>query len=191
MNDTQKAIQVFKNGGVVIFPTDTAYGIGCRMDSEEAVRKVFAIKKRSLDNAVLVLVDGIEMAKKYVEIPDNVYKKLIEGNWPGGLSIFLKTIHGRVLNIITANTDILAIRWPDHKKIEKIVTEVGVPIVATSANISGEETPFAISDLNKDILAQVDFVLEGECTYKKESTIVDTTVQPWKIIRSGAVEIKI
>lgn len=187
----QKAIDVFKNGGVVIFPTDTAYGIGCRMDSESAVKKVFEIKQRSLDNALLVLVDGIKMAQQYVKIPQEVRQKLINQYWPGGLSIFFKCRPGKVLNIVTADTDILAVRNPSHPVMERIIHAVGVPIIATSANVSGRITPYAVSEVDPEILKQADYVLSGECTYKKESTIIDTTVKPWNIVRMGAVQVVI
>src|SRR3989344_5543655 len=134
MSDTQKVIEIFKRGGVVVFPTDTAFGIGCRMDDEKAVKRIFDIKQRARSEALLVLVESVRMAEKYVEIPAEAREKLINKHWPGGLSIFLKTKPGKVLGIVTANTDILAVRWPRHKIIEKMIREVKVPIIATSAN---------------------------------------------------------
>lgn len=190
-NNSTQVIKVFKEGGIVIFPTDTAVGIGCRMDDENAVKKIFNIKNRELNNALLVLVDGVNMAQKYVQIPDDVRIKLIDKYWPGGLSIFLKTKRGTVPGIVTANSDVLAIRLPDHKDMQQVIHEVGVPIIATSANISGGETPYRIEDVNKKILNQVDYVLQGSCTYERESTIVDTTVLPWRIIRQGVVKIEL
>lgn len=188
--DIQKTIEILKRGGIVIYPTDTAYGIGCRMDNIESVKRIYDIKKRSYDNALLVLVDSVEMAEKYVEIPSEVKTKLVDKHWPGGLTIFLKIKKEKVPGIVTASSEILAVRLPDHKEIRHIIHEVGVPIIATSANISGQDTPYQYSDLDKEIVSHVDFVLHGECTYEKESTIIDTTVLPWKIIRLGAVEIK-
>lgn len=189
-NNTQKAIEVLKNGGVVIFPTDTAYGIGCRMDDETAVKRVFDIKKRLLDNALLVLVDSIEMAEKYVMF---YHRSLIfvKKYWPGGLTVFLPCKKELVPSIVRAGADILAVRFPKHKIIEQIIHEVGVPIIATSANISGESTPYSLDQVDKKLIDQVDYVMDGECTYKQESTIVDCTVNPWKIVRSGAVEIEL
>lgn len=187
--DITRAIHVFKDGGVVVFPTDTVFGIGCRMDDDKAVARVFDIKNRSLDNAVLVLVDSIEMAEKYVEVPDEVSRKLVAKHWPGGLSIFFKTKPGKVPSIVTAGTDILAVRYPDHPEIIQVIREVGVPIVATSANRSGQKTPYKLGGLDEGMVEQVDFVLPGACTYEEESTIIDTTVNPWKVIREGAVKI--
>lgn len=189
-NNIQEAIKVFKKGGIVVFPTDTAYGIGCRMDNPESVGKVFNIKKRNLNDALLVLVDSFEMAEEYVTF-DSRSLMLVKKYWPGGLSIFLNTKPGKVPRIVTANSNILAVRWPKHEIIEKIISGVGVPIIATSANMSGGETPYALDKVDKKILDQADFVLDGECTYKQESTIIDCSKSPWKMIRKGAVEIVI
>lgn len=188
-DNVKEVIEIFKKGGIVIFPTDTAFGIGCRMDDEKAVRRIFEIKQRSLDNALLVLVDGIKMAEEYVSIPDEVRKKLIDPFWPGGLSIFFQVKPGKVPGIVTANTQTLAIRWPKHEIIEQIITAVGVPIIATSANRSGETTPYTLEELDEGVVEQVDTVLEGECTFKKESTIIDATTNPWQFIRKGAVDV--
>lgn len=190
MNNIEETIDVLRKGGVAIFPTDTAFGIGCRMDNVDAVKRIFEIKQRSLDNAVLVLVDSIEMAEEYVEIPQDVKTKLVKRYWPGGLSIFFKCKEGKVPGVVTANTQVLAIRWPDHKVMEQVIKEVGVPIVATSANRSGEATPYTLEELDEGVVEQVDTVLKGECTFKKESTIIDTTVTPWKTIRMGTAIIE-
>jgi L-threonylcarbamoyladenylate synthase len=189
--EVEQVIKVFRDGGVLIFPTDTAFGIGCRMDDEKAVARVFDIKQRKRSEAVLVLVDGIKMTEKYVEIPKSVRTKLINKYWPGGLSVFFKTKSGKVPGIVTANSDILAVRWPKHEVMEKIIHEVGIPIIATSANRSGEKTPYKLEDLDEGVVEQVDAVLKGECADKKESTVIDTVVEPWKIIRQGAVEVNL
>lgn len=189
-NNIQEVVTVLRSGGIAIFPTDTAIGIGCRMDNEKAVERIFEIKQRPRENALLVLVDSIEMAHEYVEIPPDVKEKLIDAYWPGGLSIFLHTKKDKVPGIVTSDTAVLAVRWPKHATMERVIREVGVPIIATSANRSGEETPYTIEELDEGVVEQVDTVLIGECTYKKESTIIDTTLSPWKIIRQGVVKIE-
>jgi L-threonylcarbamoyladenylate synthase len=189
--DLEETIKVLKKGGVVIFPTDTAFGVGCRMDDENAVRRIFEIKRKPLSDALLVLVDSVDMAEKYVDIPGDVRKKLINRYWPGGLTIFFKCKKDKVPSIVRSGSDVLAIRWPNHKEIEEIIKKVGVPIIATSANISGKQTPFKVEDVNKSLIDNADYVMEGECAYKKESTIIDTTVTPWKIVRKGAVKLEL
>ena len=187
----EKAVRIIKRGGIVIFPTDTAFGIGCRIDDDMAVKKIFAIKKRSTDNALLVLVDSTEMAEKYVEIPGDVREKLINKYWPGGLTIFLPCKQNMVPPLVRANSKVLAVRWPNHKEIEEVIKAVGVPIIATSANISGEPTPYSLDEVDKILCNHVDYIMKGDCTYKKESTIIDTTVSPWEIIREGAVKLNL
>lgn len=190
MNETiDKAVEVFKNGGIVIFPTDTAFGIGCRIDEVESAKRVFDIKKRDYSKPLLALVNSIEMARKYVSIPEDVQEKLLDKYWPGGLTVFLKCNLEKVPSIVRSGTDSLALRLPDHDDIRKMIKRVGVPILATSANISGEPTPYSISEVNEELIAKVDFVLTGDCTLKKQSTIIDCTVKPWKIVREGAVKI--
>ena len=185
----KKAIDVFRDGGIVIFPTDTAIGIGCRIDNVKSARKVFDIKKRNYNNPLLALVSSMEMARNYVPIPSDVKSKLLDKYWPGGLTVFLKCDLKKVPSIVRSGRDSLAIRLPDHKDIRNIIEEVGVPILATSANFSGGTTPYSISEVDKELLSKADFVLNGKCTFGEQSTIVDCTVEPWKIVREGAVRI--
>jgi L-threonylcarbamoyladenylate synthase len=189
--EIDKTVEVFKNGGVVIFPTDTVYGIGCRIDDEAAVKRVFDIKKRDYSKPLLTLVDSMEMAQQYVSIPKDVKQKLLDRYWPGGLTVFLKCNLEKVPSIVRSGTDSLAIRLPDNENIRTIINKVGVPIIATSANLSGGKTPYSISEIDEELISKVDFVLKGECTFKKQSTIIDGTVNPWKIIREGVVKIEL
>ncbi len=185
----EKAVKVFKNGGIVIFPTDTAIGIGCRIDFVKSVEKVFDIKKRDYSKPLLALVGSMRMARNYVLIPKDVEEKLLKKYWPGGLTVFLKCDSDKVPSIVRSGTDSLAVRLPAHREVREIINIIGVPILATSANISGRQTPYSLKDVDKELLSRVDFVLNGECTFKKESTIIDCTVKPWKILREGATKI--
>ena len=90
MDKIRKAVQVFKKGGIVIFPTDTAIGIGCRIDNEESIKRLFKIRKRPENKPVLTLVDSVKMAQNYLlPIPQEVKDKLINHYWPGKLTIIL------------------------------------------------------------------------------------------------------
>jgi len=187
----QKAVEVFKNGGIVIFPTDTAIGIGCRIDDEAAVKKIFKIRKRSENKPLLVLVDSVEMAEKYVNpIPKKVKDELIKPFWPGKLTIILKCNPDKVPFPVRDERNTLGVRFPDNSRLLRLIKEVGVPIVAPSANFSGEKTPFKFEDLNPDLIKKANFILNEEMGLGKSlSTVVDCTVKPWKIIRKGAVKI--
>ena len=189
MQQIQQATEVFKSGGVVIFPTDTAYGIGCRMDNVDSVHKVYELRNRPKEKAVLVLVSDIEMAQKYVEISERVSEQLIKKYWPGGVTIILPCKTKTVSSIVRAEGSTLAVRMPDHTVLRKIIQDVGVPIIAPSANFSGDTTPFRLEDVNSELLSNVDFVLEGECTTPGQSTIIDCSTSDWKIVRQGVVEV--
>jgi L-threonylcarbamoyladenylate synthase len=187
----QKAIKVFKEGGVVIFPTDTAIAIGCRIDDEKAVRRLFKIRKRSENKPLLVLVDSSRMAKKYLfPIPEEVKKKLIKSYWPGKLTIILKCNPDKVSLPVRDRRGTLGIRFPDNSRLLELIKEVGVPIVAPSANFAGKKTPFEFKDLDQRLVKQVDYVLSEKTNLGKTvSTIIDCTAMPWKILRQGAVKL--
>src|SRR6185437_5626267 len=101
MDDVDKAIKILKVGGVVIFPTDTAFGIGCRIDDEEAVKRLFGIRKRSETKAVPVLVSSLHMAEQYVtEVPHAVIEKLIKPYWPGAVTIVMQSRTEKVPSLV-------------------------------------------------------------------------------------------
>lgn len=189
----EKAIEIFKNGGIVIFPTDTAIGIGCRIDKEEAIERLFKIRKRPENKPMLVLVDSLEMAREYWKfIPLEVMNKLIKKYWPGPLTLILQCNKEKVPEIIRGKGDTLGVRFPNNLSLLKLISGVGVPIVAPSANFSDEKTPYSFEDLNPELVKQVDYVLYGETGLEKNvSTVIDCTVTPWKIIRNGAVSVSL
>lgn len=195
MNKIKKAIEVFKSGGIVIFPTDTAIGIGCRIDNEKAVKRLFKIRKRPKNKPMLALVGSIEMAQDYLlPIPQEVKDKLIKLYWPGKLTIILQSRIDKVSSLVRGGASNLGVRFPNNKILLELIKGVGVPIVAPSANFSGEKTPFEFADLNPELVKQADYVLSEEISppaggEKNVSTIIDCTVTPWKIIREGAVKI--
>src|SRR5687767_11468951 len=134
-----EAIKIVKNGGIVIFPTDTAFGIGCRVDREKAVKKLFKLRKRPNDKAVPVLVSSIAMAEEYAD-PSESARKLMKKQWPGGLTIVMK--NKKVSSVVRAGGSSVGIRMPKHSSTLKLIREVGVPIVGCSANFAGEATPY-------------------------------------------------
>src|SRR6267378_4469559 len=100
MNEISEAIEILNKDGIVIFPTDTAFGIGCRIDKEEAIKRLFEIRKRPTNQATPVLCDSIDMVRKYVEeIPDDV-QELMNKYWPGALTIVLKCQVSKVPELV-------------------------------------------------------------------------------------------
>lgn len=188
LSDREKAIKTFKDGGVVIFPTDTAFGIGGLMTESATVKRVYKIRNRPKDKAVPVLFSSVKMVKKYVKpFPDDI-ETLMKEYWPGGLTIILKCKTSKVPSAVRAGGGTIGVRIPNHKALLSIIRKTG-PIIAPSANFAGEATPFFYSDIKKELISKSDFVLKGRVSIKKQSTIIDCTRKPFKIIREGAVKI--
>jgi L-threonylcarbamoyladenylate synthase len=190
MNDVEKAIRIIKDGGIVIFPTDTAFGIGCRVDSENAVKKLFKIRKRPVNQATPVLFDSVEKVREFVLPFDSKVGDLMNDYWPGALTIVLKCKTAKVPSLVRGNTETLGVRIPDHEIPKQIIKGAGIPILGPSANFHGEETPYEFEDLDNDLIKLVDFVIEGKTKENRlASTVIDCTKDTWNIIRQGAVKI--
>jgi len=189
-SDIDQAVRVLNKGGIVIFPTDTAFGMGCRMDNAETVDRLFKVRKRPNSQPTLVLVDSIEMAQKYLKPVDDRIKKLIKKYWPGALTIVLPCLTNKVSKLIRGGGNTLGVRMPDHKIALSLVKGVGVPMLGPSANFHGEKTPYKFEDLDPRLIEQVDYVVSGDTSFKKlPSTVIDCSKKPWKIIRKGAVKL--
>jgi len=187
----EKAIEILKNGGIVIFPTDTAFGIGCRIDDENAVKKLFKIRKRPFSKATPVLVDSLEMSQRYLlPIDKEVINKLIKQYWPGALTLILQCIKVKVPKLVRGGGNTLGVRMPNHPIALSLIKNLGVPLLGPSANFSNEKTPFSFDDLNPELIKVADYVLNGEEGAEKNvSTIIDCSVTPWKVLRQGTVKI--
>lgn len=191
MNDQIKeAIKIVQQGGVIIFPTDTAFGIGCRMDDEAAIKRLFKIRKRPETQATPVLVSSVAMAQEsLIKIPEDVSEKLIKPFWPGALTIVLPCKTEKIPALVRGKGTNLGVRMPNHETALQIIKGVGVPLLGPSANFHGEVTPFAFEELNPKLIKLVDYVVPGECSVKQASTVIDCSVEPWKILRQGAVNV--
>lgn len=190
--DLQKAIEILNKGGIIIFPTDTAFGIGCRLDNKEAIERLFTIRKRPPDMAMPILVSGLDMAKEYGDgIKQEIIDKLITPFWPGALTIVLKCRNDNVPKLVRGGGNTIGLRMPNNKDILEIIKQVGVPLLGSSANFHGEKTPYNIKDIDPKLIEKVDYVLDGKCDLKQVSTVIDVTQIPWKILRQGAIEVKI
>jgi L-threonylcarbamoyladenylate synthase len=188
-NAIKQAIEILKNGGIVIYPTDTAFGIGCRIDDEKAVDRLFTIRKRPRSQATPVLVSSIDQALPYLDSPSDIVRHLMKTYWPGALTIIAPCKKNKIYSPISGGGKTVGIRMPDHPDILTVIAGVGVPILGPSANIHGEKTPFLFKDLDPVLVHQVDFVLAGTCKKKAVSTVVDCSVDPYVVIRQGTVKL--
>lgn len=190
--DINKAVEILNQGGIIIFPTDTAFGIGCRIDNEFAIKRLFKIRKRPVFQATPVLVSSLLMAEDYVDsIQQDVKEKLIDKFWPGALTIVLPSKKDKVPDLVRGGGDNIGVRMPNNQITLEIIKGVGVPILGPSANFHGEKTPYELKELNNELVKLVDYVVSGECELKKPSTVIDCSKTPWEILRQGALKVNI
>lgn len=188
----ETAAKIIRGGGVVIFPTDTAFGIGCRIDNAQAVEKLFKIRRRAREKAVPVLVSSSRMARGYIKETDPDTISLMKKYWPGGLTIVSFGRKNKVPQLVRGGGSTVGVRAPKHKTALELIRRVGVPILGPSANFSGGTTPFKLTDLDPVLVRLVDFVLPGRCSRsRRPSTVLDVSVKPWRILREGAVRLRI
>ncbi len=190
MTNLNEAIKILKEGGIVIYPTDTAFGIGCRVDDEKAVSRLFRIRKRPATQATPVLVNSIRMAEKYFisPLPNNV-RQMMEEYWPGALTIVYNCKKDIIPLFVRGGGETIGLRIPSHDVPLALISAVGVPVLGPSANFHGHDTPFSYSQLDPQLIKLVDYAVVGKCTVGNVSTVIDCVSNPFKIIRLGGIKV--
>ena len=181
----KKIVEIFKNGGVIVFPTDTVYGIGCDPYNENAVKKIYEIKSRDKIKSLPVLAYSIDIVKQIVMM-DKLTEKIVEKYWPGPLTLILKLKDQKLKKSLNLEEKI-AIRIPNSECTLKLLKECNL-LVGTSANVSGDSS---FTDPQKCIenLKNYDaFVDGGTITSKGESTIIEIENEKIHVIREGALK---
>ena len=180
----EKASQIINQGGIVVFPTDTVYGIGCDPYNKDSVRKIYEIKSRKISKPFPVLVYSKDIAER-IAFFDEFTKKIVERFWPGPLTVILKLTDENLKESLNI-TDKIAIRVPNHKCTLELLKKCNF-LVGTSANISGHSS-FTNPDECFNNFRKYDvFVDGGIITSKSESTIIEIENEEIKIIREGAL----
>lgn len=184
-----EASQVISEGGLVVFPTETVYGLGANALNGEAVKKIFIAKGRPQDNPLIIHVSDYDIGYLVEEITP-IAKKIIEKFWPGPVTIILKK--SKIVPCITsAGLATVGIRMPSNIIARKLIEEAKVPIAAPSANISGKPSPTTLDSCVEDLNGRVDFIIGGDISeVGLESTIVDCTVEPPCILRPGGITLE-
>ena len=181
-------VDVINEGGLVIMPTDTIYGIVGDAENDEVIKKVFKLKKREGSKAMLMLVSSVDMLNQYVENISVLEEKLIEKFWPGPLTIIFKKKN--VSDLLTGGLDTVGIRCPRDERLLKIINELGRPILSTSVNVSGNVQATNVNYIDESITSNVDLVIdEGECN-GVASTIVIVENGNVKVLREGEIKEK-
>ncbi|MCK4927237.1 MAG: threonylcarbamoyl-AMP synthase [Candidatus Aenigmarchaeota archaeon] len=180
----EMAADIIKDGGVVIYPTDTAYGIGADILNKKAVEKLNLAKSRHPEKQYTAIVSDIKMAEMFCVLGDSE-KRLIKKFMPGPLTLVLSKKD--IVPEYIQKTD-FAFRIPDCEVAREICSISGAAITASSANISGEETPYSVDEINPILKENVDLILDaGKLEKKKTSTICRVDEGKVRILRAGAI----
>ncbi|MEN6641304.1 MAG: L-threonylcarbamoyladenylate synthase [Armatimonadia bacterium] len=181
------AVSALASGELVVIPTDTVYGVACRADDEQAVRALFAAKRRPLSKPLpLLLEDAGALDSVSSELPDGV-RKLAKAFWPGPLTLVVRK-SAVVSDLVTAGEATVGVRVPNLPLATAVLTACEFPVAVTSANISDEQPAVAVEELPVELLEAVAVVLDaGRCPGEVPSTVVDATTDPPRILRPGPV----
>ena len=179
--------ECLRKGGLVAFPTETVYGLGADALNEEAAAKVYTVKERPMDNPLIVLIADISSLEKIVQDFPQKARKLAKDFWPGPLTMVLnkKEI---VPKITTGGGETVAVRMPNHPLVLQLIKAAGGYVTGPSANTSGRPSPTLASHVLEDMNGKIDMILDGgELGIGIESTIVDMSVEPPRILRPGCI----
>ncbi|HID56987.1 TPA: threonylcarbamoyl-AMP synthase [Candidatus Poribacteria bacterium] len=183
-----QAVETLKSGGIVIFPTDTVYGVGADSYNPKAISRLYEVKGRERSKPIPLLVSSVGQVEEIADsIPEGFYR-LVDRFWPGGLTVVLSVKRGRMPDLLNQGGETLGFRMPDHDLTLEMAECLGRPIAATSANPSGEEAVRSFEEFKVEFLERVDLAIDGgECIGGTPSTVIDLTSSPPRLIREGSI----
>lgn len=180
-----RVVEILKSGGIVMHPTETCYGLAVDVFNEEALKKLYKVKKMALDKPVSILVDGLGMAQEYGVFSEKAFE-LAQNYWPGPLSIMLPRKRN-LPDYLNPGSEYVSIRCSSDDFCVKMVKEFGRPVTTTSANVAGQPQLYKV-DKGQKFLNGVDFIIDGgEISQNRPSTIVKVDGDNVEIIRQGSV----
>ena len=184
------AAAILRDGGLVGIPTETVYGLGANGLNEEAVKNIFAAKGRPQDNPLILHIPDVSWLERYCkDIPLTAYR-LAEAYWPGPMTMILYH-KDLVPQAVTAGLDTVGMRCPAHKLCRDIIAAAGVPVAAPSGNTSGRPSPTTAQHMLEDMDGKIDAIVDGgPCAVGVESTIIDLTCQPPRLLRPGGITLE-
>lgn len=188
--DIGKAAQILRSGGLVGIPTETVYGLGANGLDRLAVRSIFQAKGRPQDNPLILHIPDPSWLELYCrDIPETAWK-LARRFWPGPLTMVLRR-DPVVPDEVTAGLDTVGMRCPAHELCRAVIEAAGVPVAAPSGNTSGRPSPTSVADMLEDMNGKIDAILDGgNCQVGVESTIIDMTADPPRLLRPGGVPLE-
>jgi L-threonylcarbamoyladenylate synthase len=186
----EQAITILKQGGIVACPTDTVYGVVAAINIEPAVERIYRIKGRPRSQALPILLADKSQISDVAKVVPLLARRLADKFWPGALTMVLLKSES-VPDIVTGGGKTVAIRMANHPMPVAIIRGLGVPIVGTSANLSGHPSALTAEEVRAQIGDRVDMIIDGgRCPGGIESTIVDLSGETPLILRKGAIPLE-
>ena len=187
--DFARAVALLRAGELVAFPTDTVYGVGALVWDAVAVHRLYLAKLRPADKAIPVLLaDPADLPLVARDLPPDA-ARLAAAFWPGPLTLVVPKAQ-RVPAEVTAGSDTLAVRVPDHDLARALIRAAGAPLAATSANLSGQPSPVTAGDVAAQLAGRIAIILDGgPCPGGVPSTIVDLTAPEPRLLRAGPISL--
>ena len=189
-NDIERAAQILRDGGLLGIPTETVYGLGANGLNPEAVANIFRAKGRPQDNPLILHIPDAAWLERYCRnSPDTAYI-LAEKFWPGPMTMVLERKE-LVPDVVTAKLETVGMRCPAHDLCRAIITTADVPVAAPSGNTSGRPSPTNAQHMLEDMDGKIDAIIDGgACQVGVESTIIDLTCNPPRMLRPGGVTLE-
>lgn len=185
--EIEKVIQILKLGKIAVIPTDTIYGIVGSALNPETVERIYALRKRSLDKPMIILISSISDLEKFNINLNDFQKNFLKKHWPNPLSVVLPC-EGDRFKYLHRGTNSLAFRMPDNEQLLKLLKESG-PLVAPSANFEGEKPAENILEAKNYFANYVDLYIDGGIIHSKASTLIELKGDSVKILRQGIFKI--
>jgi L-threonylcarbamoyladenylate synthase len=193
VDDIPEAIELLKNGGVFVYPTETSYGLGCDATNLAAVERIYTIKGRPETKALSVILPSFEAATKYVYLR-TYSRRLAEHYWPGPFTLVAEKLPDSILSPHCTSKNRHAMRVSSHPVATALAVGAGVPIIATSANVSGAQDIFTVADIlatYEGAVNQPDAYLDyGDLPVVPPTTIVSVRVEGINVLRQGGLVIR-
>lgn len=186
-DNIKEAANIINQGGLVLFPTETVYGIGASGLNEDAVKKIYKAKGRKSDNPLILHISNMDMLDILAKDITDVEYNLMKNFWPGPFTIILNK-KNIVPDIVTGGLNTVAVRMPSNKIAIELIQSANVPIAAPSANISGKPSGTNIKDIYEELKDKIDYVIDGgTCEVGLESTVVKVEQNTVRILRPGKI----
>lgn len=189
-HDIDEAAAILRDGGLLGIPTETVYGLGANGLNEEAVAHIFEAKGRPQDNPLILHIPDASWLERYCKDISLTAYQLAEAYWPGPMTMILKR-KDIVPDAVTAGLDTVGMRCPAHPLCREIIAASGVPVAAPSGNTSGRPSPTTAQHMLEDMDGKIDAIVDGgSCSVGVESTIIDLTETPARLLRPGGITLE-